>query len=820
MPFISIRQVARPLQANRVSGMAQKVGLKWPPPPTISVRNLVGLVRGSQPNWNTLTDEFDLVVEVSGPAVNRLFQAMHAAGIVRHLYVRGYQRKHVELLINCPRIFMVPVGPPDDMARALLTSRILYHSRALNDPKDPGLSVVADVMKLRVKLFLTTGDPAPLNAGTYLVADWSETSADPNVVDEVKGAILDFISSEGGGSYPIPALGTTSQPIGSAAFQFIQAGGGDLVAVGMNVGSAVKGSKLGLQTNFVQQDWALAISSNFAISQLLTSLQTQLGTLPPPYGPNPLLLSDTSVCIVPNPFGGCLTSVREKVYLESLAITLQNGQIAISGTLRQVSDSILVPPITADFQASATLSIGPAESLKVTVSQPSVQLSEWYAQLLNGVLGGAFTTAIANGIKAAVQSSSGTSFSGLISADVLKSFTSLGGTAAIDITLSANSVSIRPEAIITQGSLAVGGVTVPPVADIVALRGASALTLNLNALGSWSPAQPSTSFLWDFGDGTPQLQSNDSQPAVAVSHTWPQARQYTVKLTVSNQSGLASATQLVVKPGVLELIPPSHPPGTPGPRYICSQAGDFTVTFTVFASGYPASDGSVSLRTSTTPDKVVSANTNALGQATFTVNQAMFTAPAPSGSKPHVIAGMLVNAFCTDYVWAWNYLWLYDCAAASWPSSLMNRVANEVPALSLIARQPVSATPVLAHDVALSQMLLANLAELTVHGSNVFPLEMLLGSPVDQQAYRTRLEELAERMAENLQAIRAAAAAQPPLPEERNTHLIQTAATVHAAESEKNTMLAALAAQLRGDMDRQALPLTFTVRPTNREPRS
>src|SRR5258708_2920170 len=193
---------------------------------------------------------------------------MHGAGIFRHQFVRGFQNRNIELIINCPRIFLLPAGPPDNITRATAASRVLYHSRNINDASDPGVSVIADVT-VRVKLYLTNGDPAPLNASTYLAADWSETTAadisvysgDPNVVNEVQGALLDFIASEGGGSYPVPPIGTT-QPIGSLAFQFIQTYG-NWAAVGMNVGAAIKGSKLQLQNPFVQsgEDWALALSS-------------------------------------------------------------------------------------------------------------------------------------------------------------------------------------------------------------------------------------------------------------------------------------------------------------------------------------------------------------------------------------------------------------------------------------------------------------------------------------------------------------------------------------------------------------------------------
>src|ERR1700687_3922176 len=43
MSNISLRQIAQSLGSDNVSGMAQKVGLKWPPPPSVSVRNLVAL---------------------------------------------------------------------------------------------------------------------------------------------------------------------------------------------------------------------------------------------------------------------------------------------------------------------------------------------------------------------------------------------------------------------------------------------------------------------------------------------------------------------------------------------------------------------------------------------------------------------------------------------------------------------------------------------------------------------------------------------------------------------------------------------------------
>jgi hypothetical protein len=675
------------------------------------------------------------------------------------------------------------------------------------DATDPGLSVIADV-SVQVKLFVTNGDPAPLNSNTYLAADWSETAAgdiavysgDPNVVTEVHDAILDFISSEGGGSYPVPPIGT-GQSIGSLAFQFIRSYGA-WVAVGMNVGGAIKGSKLQLHNNFVQtgQDWALAVSGDFVIGQILASLTTQFGALPPPNGPGDVLLSDSTICVLPNPFGGCIATADQKVFLESLSITLQNGKVAITGSLKQITYVVVPITVTANFQASATLSIGPNQSLQVTVSQPSVQLQEWYAQLLNDVLGGAFTTAIANGIQAALQSSGGSALSNLISPNTFQALTSLGGTAAVNLSLNLNAVSISPQAIITQGSLTVHNINVAPVSDVVALRGPSALTLNLNALNSWSPAHYATSFLWDFGDGSPQFQSSNTVPAVAVSHAWPAPGQYVVNLTVSNEAGGVSSTQLIVKPGILELLAPQAN-NLAGPWAVCSQAGDFPVTFTVMASGFPAPDAIVVIRTSTTPDKIVTLGANQLGRATFTVNSSMFTAPPPAGSAANILGGMLVNAFCADYIWAWNYLWLWDCdLILDWPPHFMKKFAAEISNLAQFAGAPLSAAPGFAQDVALSQSLLTNLVQLTARGSSVLPLDMLLGHKRGP-GQREQLEKIMEQVVKNLHTARAAMEKETHARHaaDKHTRIVDAPKIAVAATVARKAAYQELAAHARGE---------------------
>jgi hypothetical protein len=603
----------------------------------------------------------------------------------------------------------------------------------------------------------------------------------------VTGALLDFISGQGG-SYPVPAIGTGNDAVSSLAFQFIS-GTGNWLVVGLNAGGAVKGSKSQLRSNFIQEDWGIAISSEYAVKQIISSLSDQLGALPPPYGPNPVLLSDTTICLFPDPFGGgCLVSADQQVHLESLGIALDYGQITISGTLRQ-DTSALLPPVTATFHAFATLSVAPDQSLQVAVSQPSVQLQEWYAQLLNTLAGGAFTGAIADGIQKALQAGSGTALSGLISAATLEAITSLGGTASISLDVNVNSISIVPDAIITQGTLDVGGRTGPPVAAAVALPGSSALTMNLNALGSWSPAHHGTSFSWDFGDGSSQLQSVDFAP----SHAWAAPGVYTVRLTVSDETGTAATTAIQVKPGILEILPP--PAGSMASWTICAQQGDFPISFTVLASGYPAPGGAI--RDPWRERLREPAWAGHFHGQRFDVHRS-----AAGREPPNVIGGLGVNAWYGDYHWAWGWLWLWDCATLhSWPPTVTGPFTAERLLLAAAANAEDPAFPGLGQDLALSHSLLVMLAEMVAGGSRIFPIETLLGT-ADATAQRQLLERVAEQGVANMRAVRAAADEQERLHQSptEGLQLVDPAQAAGLLAPARQRAYAALAAQLRGQM--------------------
>ena len=172
--------------------------------------------------------------------------------------------------------------------------------------------------------------------------------------------------------------------IGSLAFQFIPSGLGNskVLVIGMNVGSTVKGSKAGIQQSFVKQDWALALSREFVLGQILNALKQRYGDIPPPFGSGPVTLSESTVCTIPTPFG-CVEYSNQRIILENLDVSLSNGAIVFSGLLTQKTDAWYVPDISATFLANTTLSIDSNQDLIVSVGQPEIQLQQWYAQVLN-----------------------------------------------------------------------------------------------------------------------------------------------------------------------------------------------------------------------------------------------------------------------------------------------------------------------------------------------------------------------------------------------------------------------------------------------------
>jgi len=507
---------------------------------------------------NGLTDNFDMVIQVGEQTIERIFQAMHRGGVIHHHYARAYNGKRIELVINAPRVAFQTAAFQDQLARANMVARVHYHSRDLGNSSDTGTSAVADVT-IHSVLEISTGDPAPLSMGAELLADWQETTANDITVygvnaaieGEVKSALLDFLQNNRI-SYSIPALVTDAGPIGSSAFRFLATGGGGrpVLVVGMNVGNVIKGNKTGLTQFFVVQDWAIALADYFVLDEIRKNLSAQFGSLPPPIGNAPVVVSDSTVCVLDTPFG-CVQTAQQQVILDSFDISLESGKIVLTGQATQKTAIWYIPDVSATFRAEATLSIGANQNLQVSISQPTIQLQQWYAQVFNFLSFNAIQSAVTNGVSSALSSGTQTGqISSLFSTQTLRALASIGMVVNLQLTPLATSVDIRPEAVIIHGTLTISQQFAPAEASLAVLTATSSpVNLIFHGGNSWAPGGQIAQFDFDFGDGTHDTTSNTAARFV-VQHNYNPGT-YNACLTITDGSAQSAKKCIIVQPGIL-----------------------------------------------------------------------------------------------------------------------------------------------------------------------------------------------------------------------------------------------------------------------------
>lgn len=613
---------------------------------------------------NSLTDAFDVALQVREGVVDQIFRAMHRAGPVQHTYARAYAGKHVTLQIASPDVTFVTAAGPDQRARALATSRVYYHARDLADARDPGTGAVADVT-IRATLWLTSGDPAPVTPDTELAAEWIETArnditvhaASAAVEDEVKDALLSFIRDQNR-RFPLPALGSGSTTVGSIAFRFLPgaAGPAPILTVGMNVGNVVKGQKAGLQQVFVQQEWALALSDTFVLQSIRDGLLQRLGSLPPPNGPAPVTISDRTVCTFPTPFG-CADHSRQRVFLDTFDVALESGRIVFSGGVRVATDAWYVPDVSATFRAEATLAVGANQTLSVSVSPPTVSVQGWFADVIDFLSSNALEDAVRDGVQSALQSGVAQGgLTSLFSTDTLTQLASLGSTASLQITPTATSVEIRSEAILIHGTVAVQNPSAAPSAAFVVLPGTSPTRRILHAGQSWAPGGRLTQFRWDFGDQHSETTLGDNVRFVAEHDYAPGV--YRACLTVTDNLGRTAQTCRTMRVRDLTLRHTPEGGGAPTSEWeVCEKSGPFTAEFQVRDGPMPMPDALV--RAFSPYGWEVNGFTNANGKVTLPLEPQHFTTLVGGTYFPSV----RVEASKSGYYRALEDLEMVDCAA-------------------------------------------------------------------------------------------------------------------------------------------------------------
>jgi PKD repeat protein len=193
----------------------------------------------------------------------------------------------------------------------------------------------------------------------------------------------------------------------------------------------------------------------------------------------------------------------------------------------------------------------------------------------------------------------------------------------------------------------------PPVASTVGttptpsttgtISGTAPLTVNFVGAQSYDPDGIVANYLWNFGDGTTSILAN-------VAKTYQVAGNYTVKLTVTDNSGASATATLLVAVGA------TPPPTTTKSVNVSSiamswvksssTAGYITGVVTILdQAGKPAPNASVTVAASGLVAGTVTAKTNSLGQ--ITVNTPKLSATA-TGSETYTVTNVVLSGCVYD----------------------------------------------------------------------------------------------------------------------------------------------------------------------------
>ena len=693
------------------------------------------------------TGNFDAALQLTQPAIARILTAMHRAGAATHDAGTVTGGDIIELLVNVPAIVLDTSGaaaPPNVAART--ATRILYHSRPVNDPASAGISAVCDV-NLRARARIGDGsapagmsDPAAVGPDSWLLTDYTDTVAGDIIVHGVARP-----RRCPGPGHPAGRHSRTARRLPARLPARLRHRPGRWRRHRSQPRRARRrgrpqlrrarpgASSTSLTTGICHQDWALALSADYLIEQLLARLDSDLGGLPPPYGQAPVLVD---------------SSRGAEVYLDAFTVLVGAGQIDVAGAVRRVAAGPF-GTVTANWSATITLSLNSAQRIDAAVSEPAVQLHEWYAVVGNFVTGGQIAAAVARVIHD--QLAGGLANAGvdsLVSATVGRIAAS-GTTADVPVRVDAADVEIRPDAIVVHGTVTTLGVPGPPQVALTAIQGGNPGRLTLHAGGSWAPGGELTSIAFAFGDGSSQTFAGPDA-ALVTDHLYTPGL-YSACVTVTDQSGRTATRCVAVQPGMLIVEVRDSPTWE-----FCSSAP--TLTFDVTSSGSAVPGAVITVSGN---GWALAAETDAQGVAELALDPQQVQShgiPATPPSKFH-LGAIQVDVAKPGWVGRHSTMWMVDCdgllatklAAIARRDEILDRLAgysalrdllakygHNRPDLSSILDPGVPPRP--AKDIGYQQLehavdLLTRIEVLITDGGDVLPATAILGiRPGDPEA--------------------------------------------------------------------------------------
>lgn len=710
----------------------------------------------------SLVDNFDMVVQIKKKPLAQIFQAQHCIGIALHKVVRQFREKRVDLVINSSKITLETTS---NGVRARAKYRVFYHSRMLYDEDDVGTGAVADI-NVRYKLSLSTGNPSLLSNTSFLMDPGETTPNDitvygvsVDVENEVKDTLMAFLPAIRG-EFNIPSIGPTDQRIGYLGFRFLS---NNVLAAGMNVGNTVKGSLAGLQTIFVTKDWALAYSADYVLKEINNGLRSAFdNSPPPPLGDSPVRLYNVCTIRVGD---SCWN--HQIAELSRLVVSLESGSIVFTGRIKVRNTGALIPDFTVNFKVKATAYIGANQSLQVTVGEAEVDIKEWYANVIDTILGGLIKDIVRNSVKSVAQSYQGevTSF---FSSQILSDLASVDSAEHLEITSTAETAQILSEAMIIHGTLSVSDTNAPPIVAFTAIPVEGyPFRWVLDAGASWAPGGTLVEYRWDFPDGQTEI-TRDTDVRFVTEYRYRPIDVFgsnEICLTVTDDHGRRATNCGPISCTQIDLvdIPTVGRDPTVNDWEVPQIGGVFPIQFQTSCGGVPLSDVLITVVGS---DLKMTEYTGKTGRVTFLVDSSAFE-PSENTiefNKLFATGHLLIEASTTGLRGTCHHLWIVrnqDRAAfVNLFKKNIDSLQAQLNALSL--RIPPHATS--SRDV-VAQKLTEKLADLAAaldleaklilqieQGANISPILALLGISSGEPADRL-IRNVSKRLEESLSAI-------------------------------------------------------------------
>ncbi len=197
--------------------------------------------------------------------------------------------------------------------------------------------------------------------------------------------------------------------------------------------------------------------------------------------------------------------------------------------------------------------------------------------------------------------------------------------------------------VVNQPPVASTAGTSPAPATTGTIAGTAPLTINFVGSNSSDPDGIVAGYLWDFGDGTTSTLAN-------VTKTYQVAGNFTVKLTVTDNSGATAVATLLVTVGA------TPPPTTVKSVNVSAitmawvkssnTTGYITGTVTILdQAGKPAPNASVTISATGLVTGTVTARTNSKGQVTLNTPK---LSSAVKGTQTYTVTNVVLSGFLYD----------------------------------------------------------------------------------------------------------------------------------------------------------------------------